>query len=113
MNWIKTSGASFKLLRLANFPRILQNDIRNLYYPNLKYPNLNCGKQLKKNIKFPIKICFQHYSELNKYCQLKRCLQQKKRRQLKRKSPNKSTVRVKKYLHLNKSESNNYREHCG
>ena len=62
MNWIKTSGASFKLLRLTNFPRILQNDIRNLYYPNL-----NCGKQLKKNIKFPIKICFQYYSELNKY----------------------------------------------
>ena len=100
MNWIKTSGASFKLLRLTNFPRILQNDIRNLYYPNLKYPNLNCGKQLKKNIKFPIKNLLSILQRVKQVLLAKKVSSTKKRRQLKRKSPIKSIVRVKKYLHL-------------
>ena len=95
MNWIKTSGASFKLLRLTNFPRILQNDIRNLYYPNL-----NCGKQLKKNIKFPIKNLLSILQRVKQVLLAKKVSSTKKRRQLKRKSPIKSIVRVKKYLHL-------------
>ena len=60
---------------------------------------MNCGKQLKKNMKFPIKN-LTILQRVKQVLLVKKVSSTKKRRQLKRKSPIKSIVRVKKYLPL-------------